>query len=139
MIPPANLDLDPDDPFALIGYAMMTSPGSVVALPLYTPAAPDRELILKAKLRRQTIPPAVRAQMQAESTNGRDIPTHVEVGRALTILPSDVVRNIRGEEAKRDVLWLVMIRREVYERAKSGLVVPGAMSRIVIPGPGGMG
>lgn len=107
--------VNPADPFSLIGYAMLTAPGSVAPIPLYDPATPANDLIVQAKLRHQPIPAAVRAQMAQDSPNGDRPPTHIQVGRALVILPSDVVRNIRGDQASRDPMFVFVVRREVYD------------------------
>lgn len=129
--------VDTGNPFALIGYALATAPDSLAALPVFSPSAPENDLIVAAKLRTQPIPPSMREHMAhgASSTNGSGtMPTHIQVGRALVILPTDVVKNIRGDQSKRDLMYVVVVRREVYERAASGLIVPApSASRIVRP------
>lgn len=124
--------IDLHDPLQLIGYAGMTAPGSIAFLPLFHPATPHQSLVLRARLSRDLIPPEHRAKFA--TTNGDAPPTHVETGRLLAKIPSDVARNLRGGVESRDVVYLVLVRRDVYDRAESGILTPGVgAGRIVLP------
>jgi hypothetical protein len=119
------------DPIQLIGFAGMSEPGGLAFIPLFHPAAPDRSLVIRARLSRDLIPPEFRAKyVQA---NGETPPTHVETGRLLARIPSDVARNMRADVSDRDVVYMVIVRRDVYDRAESGIVTPAGHSRLVIP------
>ena len=123
--------IDPSNPYELVSFAGETAPNQLVALPVFDPGHPERALLLKASVRSRPIPPEARKQMAG--TNGEEPPTHFDSGRLLLIIPSDVARNLRGPVEQRDAAWLFLVRRGVYERAVSGLVLPAAPT-LVLPG-----
>ena len=123
------IQLNPEDPSHLIPYAITHHPGTVAVLPIYTPAAPQASLIMKAQKRVKRIPAHVAAQL-AGPGNG-PVPTEIELGRALIQLPTDVVRNIQGPDEGRDLIFMFVVRRSVYDKVKRQ-----AESRIILPEEG---
>lgn len=134
---PAGVPLpNPNNPLDLLGFAITHYPGSVVFVPMFTPAHPERTLIVKTQLKDKAIPPHMRElwMKQNGNTNPQEAPTHIETGRAVCIMPSDVVRNIRGPVDERDVIMMMLVKRRVYDLAESGLVVPAGMNGKVVLG-----
>lgn len=135
---------NPNNPLELLGFGITHYPGSVAFIPLYTPAHPERTLIVKTQLKDKVIPPHMRELWMKQNPNGNgndggntdpsEAPTHIETGRVVCIMPSDVIRNYRGPDADRDVIMLMLVKREVYDRAASGLIVPASMSGKVVLG-----
>lgn len=135
-----------NDPFQLIGYAATTMPGSVAVIPVYHPNSPS-DLVQRVSIKTRAIPPDMRFKgglvddatglpiVGGRGNNGSshrvlDQPTHVETARMVSIIPSDVARNIKGGDGDRDIMYLVLVRRGAYDRAASGIVVPGIVGSV---------
>lgn len=138
--PNRTIRINPSNPLDVIPYCLMHDPSSVVAFPVLDPSDLTRSLVIKAHMKRQRIPPELAAKIAAEHAamnNGHDpIPTHVDVGRLLMVLPSDMVQNIKGPKENLDPIYMVTVRREVYDglmrQANTGLILPSD------PGAGGI-
>lgn len=143
------MSLDPSNPFVLIPTALAQSPDLVVALPVYSPSAPDMTLVLGAKRHLKRLPPALALQMAQQEAQDKGNgsgpvkpPTHLEIGRLLLTVPVDMALNLRGPESERHPVFLISVHRSVYDEAvrqqRSGIVLPGVGmtnpgSRIVKP------
>lgn len=121
------MPVDPKNPLDLLAFAAQNYPGQFALLPVSNPADPAHQLLVRARVQSKPIPPAMKEHFV--SANGGEPPTHFDTGRLLTIIPSDVARGLAGPESERDVVWLLVIRRQVYERAASGILTP----RIIAP------
>lgn len=133
--------INPNDPFQLIAFAATTLPGSVAAIPVYHPNSPA-DLVQRVQIKSRPIPPDMRFKGglvddatglpivgSSHGNNGSsnrllDQPTHIETARMITIIPSDVAHNIKGNAGDRDIMYVVLVRRAAYERAISSIVVP---------------
>lgn len=132
--------INPNDPFQLIAFAATTLPGSVAAIPVYHPNSPA-DLVQRVQIKSRPIPPDMRFKgslvddatglpiVGGKGINGSsnrllDQPTHIETARMITIIPSDVAHNIKGNAGDRDIMYVVLVRRAAYERAISAIVVP---------------
>lgn len=130
-----------NDPFQLIAFAATMLPGSVAAIPVYHPNSPT-DLVQRVQIKSRPIPPDMRFKgglvddatglpiVGGKGINGSsncllDQPTHIETARMVTIIPSDVAHNIKGNADDRDIMYVVLVRRAAYERAISAIVVPG--------------
>lgn len=129
------------DPFQLLPLMLATNPSAVFSLPIFVPHDPDSTLILRAHKHTRRIPPELAAriaQSQAAAAGGGTqeagiLPTHIEAGRLLLTIPSDIADNFRGPVSDRHVAYLVLVERGAYDGA-----VRQAQSGIVLPGPGAM-
>lgn len=126
------MTLDPQNPWHLLPGVLASNPDAVAALPVSVPHDPDGSLVLSAKTRTRRLPPDLAAKIlrdaAAESGNGHDLvaPTHVEVGRVLLTTPADLAKNLAGPVADRHVVYLMVVRRDVYDG-----IMEQATSRIV--------
>lgn len=136
----STVRIDLTDPWNLIPAMLGNSPGAVAAIPVQVPHDPDSSLVLTAKVRTQPIPRELAeriAQEQAAASGGTGgpqhaespLPTHIEVGRLLLAIPSDLARNLHGPVGERHVAYLVVVHREAYDaaarQAETGIVLPG--------------
>jgi hypothetical protein len=125
----STLTLDLTNPWGLIPGMLAMNPAAVVALPVFVPHDPSSTLIITAKRRRQAITPEIARQLVPENTPAHELPTHVDVGRLLLTIPSDVAMSFRGPASGRHVAYLVLVAREAYDeaerQAKSGIVLAG--------------
>lgn len=125
------------DPFQLIPAMLATHPAAVVALPVFVPSDPASTLIITSKKRRQPISPDLARRIAKEQAHGNgsaghlaaDLPTHIDVGRMLLTVPSDVAEAFRGPVAGRHVAYLILVHREAYDsvlrQAETGIVLAG--------------
>lgn len=127
----STVNLDLTNPWQLLPGMLAMNPSAVVALPVFVPHDPSSTLIIMAKRRRQAITPDIARQLAPEVTRPHDLPTHVDVGRLLLTIPSDVAQNFRGPAGERHVAYLVLVQREAYDEAERQ-----ARSGIVLAGPG---
>lgn len=88
-LPDDLLKVDPDNPFALIFYAVALHPGHARAIPLL---------------------PLLQGSIRRGGAGGNE-------PRATLRLPADVAANIEGAEEERDVYLVVHIDRRVYDEA----------------------
>lgn len=132
-----NVRVNLTDPWQLLPTMLATNPSAVFSLPIFVPHDPDSTLILRARKHTQRIPPELAAriaQSQAAAAGGSTqeagvLPTHIEVGRLLLTIPSDIADNFRGPVSDRHVAYLVLVERGAYNavarQAESGIVLPG--------------
>lgn len=128
--------VDPDNPWLLFPYTLATAPGSIVAIPVFSPVDPAQSLVLKAKTVNRQLPPDLAAhiaQQQATASGGSsqvELPTHLVVGRVLLTVPADLAENLRGPDSEKHVYFLVVVKRDQYDEVKrqseSGIVLPDA-------------
>lgn len=96
--------IDPDaQPLDLINCALEHSPMSIRFIPF-------AGLVKKTIIHRRSPAPGQRRGP--------------EYGRIIADVPAAVARTLQGAKDQMDVLILVHIDRAVYERAKSGIVLP---------------
>lgn len=127
---------NPDDPWVLFPFTLATAPGSIVAIPVFSPVDPAQSLVLKAKTVNRQLPPDLAAHIareQAAASGGSsqvELPTHLVVGRLLLTIPADLANNLRGPDADKHCYYLVVVRRDQYDEVKrqseSGIVLPDA-------------
>lgn len=126
------MTLDPTNPHHLLAGVTAAFPDAVAALPVSVPHDPDSSLVLKAKTRTRRLPPDLAAKIAQDAAsaagNGHDIqtPTHIEVGRLLLTVPADIAKNLAGPVDSRHVVYLMVVRRDVYDG-----IMEQATSRIV--------
>ncbi len=126
------MTLDPRNPFHLLAGVTAAFPDAVAALPVSVPHDPDASLVLKAKTRTRRLPPDLAAKIARDAAsdagNGHDLqaPTHIEVGRLLLTVPADIAKNLAGPLDSRHVVYLMVVRRDVYDG-----IMEQATSRIV--------
>lgn len=130
------MNVNPDDPWVLFPFTLATSPGSIVAIPVFSPADPTQSLVLKAKTVNRQLPPDLAAhiaQQQAAASGGSsqvELPTHLTVGRVLLTFPADLADNLKGPNADKHCYYLVVVRRDQYNevrrQSESGIVLPDA-------------
>lgn len=128
--------LDPNNILHLLPATLATNPGAVAVLPVFAPASPDTSLVIRARVKVQPIPKNIAQQLARAEAAGKgnggpvQLPTEIEVGRLLLIVPADMAANLQGPEAGRHPLYLVSVYRSVYDaavkQAETGIVLPGS-------------
>lgn len=130
------MNVNPDDPWILFPFTLAANPGSIVAIPVFSPADPTQSLVLKSRTVNRQLPPDLAAhiaQQQAAASGGSsqvELPTHLIVGRLLLTVPADLAVNLRGPDSDKHVYYMVVVRRDHYDEVKrqseSGIVLPDA-------------